>query len=137
MKNQIIFTHDPKKCTYQRLDLLEAWVYIIKPYSPPRNLDQNAKYHVLLWWVELQTGNDHEYMHEMMKKKFLAWPRKRIKLNGKITYEKKLGSTTKLTKKQFSEFYQRVELFFLENWVPPLPPYDSLEYQNLLESYRG
>jgi len=133
--NSLIFTHDSSSIVYPRIENLDDWVYIITPYSPPRNVDQNALYHALLWWVELQTGNDHEYMHEIMKKKFLAWPRKRIMLNGKISYERIIGSTTKLNKKQFSNFYTKVELFFLEAEVPPLPPRDSLEFQNLVNSY--
>lgn len=138
MRNTIIFTHDPNDFVYpsiKSIKALDAWVYIIKPYSPPRNLEQNALYWVLLWWVEQQTGNESEYLHEMMGKRYLAGRRKRVKVWKVLTYQQLVKSTTKLNKKEFSEYYQKVELFFLENGVPPLPPHDSAEFQSLYETY--
>ena len=138
MRTSLIFHWDPDKPNWlqfkQFFSQLVAGQYIIKPYSPPRNLEQNKLYWILLTWVQLETGNAKEYLHEMMKKKFLAWSRKRVKLNGKITYERLYGSTKKLNKKQFSEYFSKCELFFLENWVAPLPPHDSVEFQSLLDS---
>ena len=138
MPTSLIFHWDPDKPNWLQLkqffSQLVPGQYINKPYSPPRNLDQNALYHTLLGWVEQETGNPHDYLHEMMKKKYLAWPRKRMRLNWKITYERLYGSTKKLNKKQFSEYFAKCELFFLENWVAPLPPHDSVEFQSLLDS---
>jgi hypothetical protein len=70
-----------------------------------------------------------------MGKQYLAGSRKRVKIWKKITYQKIVKSTTKLNKKEFSEYYQKCELFFLENEVPPLPPHNSPEFLSLCEQY--
>lgn len=109
------------------LDRLPDGEYSIIKYSPSRNRDQNALYWVLLTWVEKETWNSVEYLHEMMKKKFLS-KKKLVKIGNKRNFVSKVWSTTKLKKEQFSDYYRKVETFFLENWVPPLPPHDSLEF---------
>lgn len=138
MQKSLIFHWDPLKPCWNTLKtfllLLLKGDYIIKPYSPPRNLDQNALYWVLLNWVAKETWNDSNHLHEMMWKKYLAGARRRVKIWKVTTYHSIVKSTTKLKEKQFSEFYQKVELFFLENWVAPLPPHTSAEYQNLLDN---
>lgn len=114
------------------LDTLPDGEYSIKPYSPPRNLDQNALYHALLTLVERESGNSKDDMHELMK---LKYNRKRIKSNlwGKRTWKYVGGSTKDLTRKQFSEYFSKVSLFFSELWYV-LPPVDSLDFQNLISN---
>ena len=68
----------------------------------------------------------------MMKKKFLS-TKKLVKLGSKRNYVTKIGSTTKLNKKQFSEYYEKCDRFFSElGYV--LPPHDSPEFQSLYNS---
>ena len=114
------------------LDTLPDGEYSIKPYSPPRNNDQNALYHALLTLVERESGNSKDDMHELMK---LKYNRKRIKSNlwGKKTWKYVWGSTKELTRKQFSEYFSNVERFFAELWYV-LPPVDSLDFQNLISN---
>jgi hypothetical protein len=115
------------------LDTLPDGEYSIKPYSPPRNLDQNAIYHALLTLVERESGNDKDDMHELMK---LKYNRKRIKSNlwGKKSWKYVGGSTKELNRKQFSEYFSHVERFFAElGYV--LPPRDSPEFQSLISNY--
>ena len=105
------------------IDNLQDGSYEIRPYTKPRNLDQNALYHSHLGWIEKETGNDHAFLHEMMKKKFLS-VKKLVKLGNKRNYVTKVGSTTKLSKKAFSEYYEKVDRFFCElGYV--LPPHDK------------
>ena len=131
--HSLIFTHDSSSIVYPRIENLDDWVYIIKPYSPPRNVDQNALLFALYTLVEKETWNDKDYLHEMMKKKYLSHKRL-VKLWGKRSYVTKIKSSSKLNRKEFSEFFSKVELFFSELWYT-LPPRDSLEFQNLVNSY--
>lgn len=115
------------------LEQLPDGEYSLKPYSPPRNTDQNDLYWALLTLVERETWNDKDDLHEMMK---LKYNRKRIKSNlwGKKTWKYIGGSTKELSKKQFAIYFWQVEQFFAELWYV-LPPRDSLEMQNLLNNY--
>lgn len=107
--------------------------YTINLYSPPRNLEQNELLWALYTLVEKETWNDKEYLHEMMKKQFLS-KKKLVKLWWKRKYVVKIWSSTKLNRKQFSEFFSQVEKFFAELWYV-LPPRNSLEFENLINSY--
>lgn len=109
--------------------------YEIKPYSPSRNNEQNDSYWALLTLVERESGNDKQYLHEMMKTKYLSH-KKLVKLWWKRKYVTKTKSTTKLTRKQFSEYFTKVEQFFAELWYT-LPPRDSLEFQNLINTWNA
>lgn len=114
------------------LESLPDGEYSIKPYSPPRNLDQNKLYHALLTLVERESGNSKDDMHELMK---LKYNRKRIKSNlwGKKSWKYIGGSTRDLNRKQFSIFFSQVEQFFAElGYI--LPPRDSLEFQSLISN---
>ena len=116
----------------QILEQLPEGEYSIKPYFPPRNIDQNQLYWALLTLVERESWNDKDDMHELMK---LKYNRKRVKSNlwGKKTYKYIWGSTTDLNRKQFSEYFSKVEQFFAELWYV-LPPRDSLDFQNLISN---
>lgn len=108
------------------------WWY--KMQAEPRNLSQNALYWVLLSWVADQSGNDKDFLHEMMKKKFLA-KKKLIKLWKRWNFAWKISSTSKLSKKDFSRYYEAVEGFFAGvGYV--LPPHDTEEFKNLYETYK-
>lgn len=103
--------------------------YSIKKWIDPRNFEQLKLLWVLYTYVEKESGNPKDYLHEMMKKKFLS-TKKLIKLWKKRNYVSKIESTSELNKKEMSEFYGKVEQFFAELWYV-MPPYDSLEFQNL------
>lgn len=106
--------------------------YLLKEWIPPRNYEQLKLLWVLYTFVEKESWNEKTYLHEMMKKKFLS-TKKMVKLGKSRNFVMKVGSTSKLNKKEMSEFYTKVENFFRElGYI--LPPHDSVEYQNLYES---
>ena len=114
------------------LDLQDG-EYSIKPYSPPRNLEQNRLLHAYLSYIAQETGNDMEALKELMKKKF-ASKRKYVKLNWKKTLSTILERTSEMNRKRFSEFFRDVELFFTELGYT-MPPRDAPEYLNFIETY--
>ena len=116
----------------QLVESLPDGEYIVQKYNPPRNLEQNKMYWALLTLVERETWNDKEYLHEMMKTQFLS-SRKLVKLWKSRKYVKKVESTSKLKRKEFSEYFTKVEIFFSEFWYT-LPPIDSAEFLSLCNS---
>ena len=112
---------------------LQDGEYSIKPYSPPRNLEQNRLLHAYLSYIAQETGNDMEALKELMKKKF-ASKRKYVKLNGKKTFSTIIERTSEMNRKRFSEFFRDIELFFTELGYP-LPRQDTPEWLNLIETY--
>lgn len=114
------------------LETLGDWDWMIVKYNPPRNPEQNRLYWALLTLVERETWNDREYLHEMMKTKFLS-SRKLVKLWKSRKYVRKVESTSKLKRREFSEYFTKVEVFFSELWYH-LPPMNSNEFQSLLSS---
>lgn len=116
----------------ESLERLPDGEWMIQKYNPPRNIEQNRMYWGLLTLVERETGNDKEYLHEMMKTQFLS-SRKLVKLWKSRKYVRKVESTSKLKRSDFSEYYTRVEIFFAELWYT-LPPIDSAEFLSLCNS---
>lgn len=114
------------------LEELKNWDYRIVEYIHHRNYEQLKLYFVLLTYVQNQSWNDKDFLHAMMKKKFLS-TKKLVKLGKKRNFVIKEWSTKKLNKKQFSEYYFNVEKFFAEVWYT-LPPYNSQEFQSLYNS---
>lgn len=76
--------------------------------KPIRSLSQNALYWVYLKKISLETGSEDEDLHEFFKSKFL--PKRLIKIKGKSTEHEveSVGSTTKLTKAEFSEYMEKI-----------------------------
>jgi len=85
----------------------------------------------MLAYVAKETGNSHDTLHDLMKKKFLT-KRKLVKLGKKKIWSQKVGSTTKLTTKQFTEYNDKIENFFREYDIF-IPPVDSPDFRNLME----
>jgi len=123
---------DLQQACNRMLALLQAKWLIPKP-EVNRTIAQNA----LMWkWYDIiskDTWNTSEYLHERMKEKFLS-KKMRGKLNGKVKYTSKKGSTKKLSVKQFTEYLDNVYLFFAENWYV-LPTMDKLDMDSLINTY--
>ena len=96
-----------------------------------RNNAQNRLYWKWIWIISKETGNDDEWLHAMMKKKFLS-KRKLVKLGGKRSYQNIEWSTTDLSVKEFSEFLNKVHLFFSELGFI-LPTMDDNELNSLYQ----
>ena len=123
---------DLQQACNRMVALLQAKWFIPKP-EVNRTIAQNA----LMWkWYDIiskDTWNTTEYLHERMKEKFLS-KKMRWKLNGKVKYTNKKGSTKKLSVKQFTEYLDNVYLFFAENWYV-LPTMDKLDMDSLINTY--
>lgn len=115
------------------IEWLSDGEYSIKPYSPPRNLEQNRLLHAYLSYIAQETGNDMEALKELMKKKF-ASKRKYVKLNWKKTLSTIVERTSEMNRKRFSEFFRDVENFFSEHGYT-MPTIDTPEYLNFIETY--
>lgn len=112
---------------------LQDWQYCIKEFKKTRNISQNSRYWAILWYIEAETGNSSELLHELMKKKFLS-KRKLVKLWKKKVRSNEVKSTTKLNTKEFALYCNKVEEFFRDFGIF-IPEYDSLEFRNLIETY--
>ena len=124
---------DLQQACNRMVALLQAKWFIPKDENKIRSIRQNRLYRLWLGIIEKETGNDHNALHAMMKKKFLS-KRKLVKLNGKRSYSNIEWSTTELSVKKFTEFLDKVHLFFSENGYY-LPTEDKLDMDSLVATY--
>ena len=109
--------------------------YIIQEYSPPRNIDQNSLYWALLNFAEEQTWTSADTFHKYFKITHLPKAkRKRLQCFWKVFYTKEEMTTTKMKKKDFSEYYKKCEQDLAMLWVV-LPDTESKDYKNFLLTY--
>lgn len=108
-------------------------IYSCKVYIRSRTIDQNARYWAILNYISKETWNDSDYLHSLMKKKYLS-KRKQVKIYGKKLWVFDIKSTTKLNTKQFSEYNEKVEQFFRDFWIV-VPFYWTREFQSLMDTY--
>jgi len=123
---------DLQQACNRMVALLQAKWLIPKP-EVNRTIAQNRLYWSWLNIIEKETGNDYDSLHAMMKKKFLS-KRKLVKLNGKRSYSNIEWSTTELSVKKFTEFLDKVHLFFSELGYY-LPTEDKLDIDSLINTY--
>ncbi len=86
------------------------WDISIRPYQARRSVDANKRLWSLHKLAADETGHSVDELHELCKAMFL--PRKEIEVAG----EKRevCGSSAKLNKKDFRDFMERVEAFYIE-----------------------
>ncbi len=86
------------------------WDVSIKPYQSRRSVDANRRLWALHKLASDETGHSVDELHELCKSLFL--PRKEIEVAG----EKRevCGASHKLNKKDFRDFMERVEAFYIE-----------------------
>ena len=86
------------------------WDVSIKPYQSRRSVDANKRLWALHKLAADETGHSVDELHELCKAMFL--PRKEIDVAG----EKRevCGASHKLNKKDFRDFMERVEAFYIE-----------------------
>ncbi len=80
-----------------------VWI-TVETEENKRTLSQNAYYHVYLDIIADETGDDHNSLHEYLKR--LLLPRKRLKVMSKEIEVP--SSTTDLSKAEFSEYMDRI-----------------------------
>ena len=123
-------------------------VVTIKPETKDRTKDQNRLYWLQLHFVEKQTGQDADSLHEIVKGKFVTKILMRdregfaemveairhLKAIGSKDYESiaagvyKLISTTILDTKQFTDYLKLVEAYMLSELGIMVPVPDDLKY---------
>lgn len=85
---------------------LGEYELIFKKFKKTRTIRQNAYYWCYLNIIERETGNDSNELHEYFKRKFLQ-----PKLINVLGHEIKIpGSTTKLSKLDFSDYIAKIEI---------------------------
>ena len=123
-------------------------VVTIKPETKDRTKDQNRLYWLQLHFVEKQTGQDADSLHEIVKGKFVTKILMRdregfaemveairhLKAIGSKDYESiaagvyKLISTTILDTKQFTDYLKLIEAYMLSELGIMVPVPDDLKY---------
>jgi len=97
-----------------------------------RNIKMNALYWVYLTVLEVETGNDKNNLHEYFKQKFLQ-------RNLITVFEEEIQSetsTTKLTKKEFVQYLEKIQIFALTELSIKLYSKDDKEFENFLEFHK-
>lgn len=92
-----------------KLPLAKPWEVLVRDYDPKRSTDANRRLWALHQAAAAETGHSVEEMHEFCKLRFL--PRHTIELRG-IRYEVP-GSSARLSKKDFRDFTDQVEAFYI------------------------
>ena len=93
----------------------KVWV-TVDDRAPKRSDQQNRLYWQYLTYIESETGNDKEDLHEYFAQKYLALPESVLTLkDGTKQMVRGRRSTVDLSKAEFSHYMQRVEL---ESGVP-------------------
>ena len=123
-------------------------VVTIKPKTKDRTKDQNSLYWLQLHFVEAQTGQDADLLHEIVKNKYVTKILMRdregfaemveairhLKAIGSDEYESiaegvyRLISTTILDTKQFTDYLKLVEAYMLSELGIMVPVPDDLKY---------
>ena len=98
-----------------------------------RTLAQNALYRAWLDIVAKESGNNSNLLHANMKRLYLS-KRKRLVIKKKISYVYDMGSTTDLNVEQFTEFLNKVYIFF-SDFGYVLPTEDKLDMDSLINTY--
>lgn len=88
----------------------QIWDVTIKEWQPKRSVEANRRLWALHKAAADATGHSTEELHELMKLKFL--PRSVVKVGG---FEREVASrSSKLTKKEFRDFMEQVESFYIQ-----------------------
>lgn len=85
------------------------WDVQIKPYQSRRSVDANRRLWALHKLAASETGHSVEELHELCKAKFL--PRRTVKVGDEEI--EVYGSSAKLNKKDFRDFMDRTEEFYI------------------------
>lgn len=73
-----------------------------------RSMSQNSLYHLFLDVICKETGNDHNNLHEYLKRELLPPKFIKILINGKEVERKIPASTTELNKTDFGDYMDKI-----------------------------
>lgn len=108
MRRFILHKERQRKAAYEEIATLELegkWEVVIRKFQPTRSTDQNNLYWKWLEVIASHTGDDKDSIHEYFKNKYGFW-KTGTALGDAISIP---VSTTKYTKKQFSEYMNKIE----------------------------
>lgn len=100
-----VYNHERfKQCLQEN----EGKDFRIEPLISTRSMSQNSLYHLFLDVICKETGNDHNNLHEYLKRELL--PPKFIKVMiGKKEIERKIpASTTELKRGEFCDYLDKI-----------------------------
>lgn len=109
----ILDTPDKAKRCARRIEALplngQVWDVRIAQWEPRRSVEANRRLWALHQAAAQVTGHSIDEMHEFCKLKFL--PRSTVKVKGEIIEVP--GRSSKLTSKEFRDFMDAVEAFYI------------------------
>jgi len=86
-----------------------------------RSIEHNSYYWVILTYIQDETGNDKNFLHDFFRRKYL--PIKEVEAFGK-RFES-LTSTTELSVGEMMEYTDKIKIFAAE-WGITLPERDQI-----------
>ena len=86
----------------------EGKEFRIEPLISTRSMSQNALYHLYLDVICRETGNDHNNLHEYLKRELLPPKFIKVKIGDKEVERKIPASTTELTKTDFGNYMDKI-----------------------------
>lgn len=92
----------------QNLRENEGKEYRIEPLISTRSMSQNSLYHLFLDVICRETGNDHNALHEFLKRELLPPKIIKVIIKGKETERKIPASTTDLNKTDFGDYMDKI-----------------------------
>lgn len=102
----------------------------VKKIRAVRSISANRYYHFILNIIAIETGHDHDELHEAMKMKF----------NSKMVFFPKGGSqaygqsTSNLDSAEFSAYLNRVKSWALNEFGIVIPEMEDVTIQLFMES---
>lgn len=115
----------------KELSLLDSGEYVvtIKKNRAIRSLSQNKYYHAILKIIAIDTGHDHEMLHEICKKKFngetISFPKGGMEIVGK--------STSNLDTAEFTAYINRVKQWAIDEFDMVIPEAKDVDYKKWID----
>jgi hypothetical protein len=103
----------------------------VKEYKAKRSNLQNRFYWAILNFIQQETGNDKDTLHEFFKHQFLS--KKRYEVFG-IEFDAEV-STTKLDKKEFTGYIEMIRIFAAQELEFNIPDMSDKDFENFLKHY--
>jgi len=117
--------------TISKADLSKGFVIEWKRKKEIRSTDQNALYWLWLTCLERETGNDKNDLHDHFREVFL--PYQLVDVLG--SQKMRLTSTSGLSKEQFSDYLNKIQVFSSSELAVILPNPEDLRFNDFLMQY--
>lgn len=111
---------------------VKDWRYNISPVDDDRTIAQNKLYWKWLEILSIETGNDKNTLHKYMKSKFLSEVGS-LKFHDRPLEFTFIDSTKDLSKKQFTEYLEKVFLFISDLGIE-IPSLEFISLSNKIDN---